>query len=203
MKYRRQEYYLSAPLSNPSEIAKPVKIAKLQNQNPPFIRCNRPDTAEPEISLTLLFRGFAEFVDDCEAIEPDYVAQQIASELSHKMCDFYPGSKGEAERMEAFRKTFNKHGYQMASATVGPSRSATDFDIRHLSFVVAAGEGKVEIGQGGGEPLIQASVYYSALIKEAAQLYPQSSLPCILLYVYGRFSDIPRIGCSSPAQVHM
>jgi hypothetical protein len=197
IKSQRQQYYRKAQLSNPSEIAKPAKIKGLQSQDPPFIRCNRPDTAEAEIPVTLLFRGFAQFVDDCKLIDPEEIDLEIALELSHKMCQFYPGQTGEAERMHAFRKTFNRQGIQMNAAAVGSTRSATDFDIRHNLFVICTGEGKVEIGQGGGEPLIQATVYYAALVKEVAELYPGSPLPSMLLYVYGAFNDTSQITYST------
>jgi Lipopolysaccharide kinase (Kdo/WaaP) family len=166
---------------------KPENFANLQSRASPFIRCNRPDTAEAEIPVTLLFRGFAQFVDDCKAIIPEKLEHDIARELSRKMCKFYTGPKGEKERLEDFQNVFSKHGFKLNSSAVGSTRAATDLATGDHSVVICVIEGE---GKGGSEPMMLATLYYAKSNRNVAELYPGSPLPCMILYLFGVYSDI-------------
>jgi hypothetical protein len=93
----------------------------------------------------------------------------------------------ENDRATAFRIVLCDHGIVIQETFLEGTRCHTDGDIQcnHIRYLIL--EVKMEIESKGTEPLFQAIWYYKRSMKQVSNDNPSSSLPCLLVLLFGMF----------------
>jgi hypothetical protein len=99
------------------------------------------------------------------------------------MADFHAE---EDVRGVALRKVLKDWGIALVQTTIEGTLYRTDGDMQynHHRYIIA--ELKNEVGSGTAEPNCQAASYYLESTRKSAPECPKSSLPCLLLYIFGK-----------------
>ena len=107
------------------------------------------------------------------------------------MADFYPT---EGKRLTVARGIFEKYGFSITTSTIGENGSFdTDGDIRMsngkytVRLLIVAG--KNELGAGGADAYLQATLYYVEGVREA-KLW-DCRFPAMLVMLIGECCIVP------------
>jgi len=105
----------------------------------------------------------------------------------------------ESERVNEFIELLREHGIEARGSDIFGEGTTyrTDADIQVNGFRFVIIEFKNEIGAKGSEPLLQGIWYYQRSVSGGGEMrmqvanYPNSSLPCLILYAFGSFCPPP------------
>ena len=180
---RRRAWNDSLPDGPPSTLGEPLQF-KIHQQSPAAFHFNRPPSAAATIPVTLHHSIFGQFVDDCKTHIPTKEDNELAFALSSGMSELYDN---ENDRATAFRSILRDHGIIIQETFLEGTRCHTDGDMQcnHIRYLIL--EVKMEIGSKGAEPLFQAIWYYQRSMGGISNDNPSSSLPCLLILLFGTF----------------
>jgi len=167
----------------PSDQAKPSEFATMQN-GPGFFLCSRPESNEHTVPLALLDPVFGEFVDDCRSIMLTSNDMVTARNLKTHMSEFYPRTE---HRRYTFSMILENYGIPVHRRYIGDTEYRTDGyneDFGHPSLISKV---ESEISSSpGGEPSLQALLYYHCFVREYALWKDVSTChPCFIIFVAG------------------
>jgi hypothetical protein len=180
---RRHEYLSQARRKAPSTAGQPKEFAKQQKNSKTAIAFDRPRGTADTIPVTLLHPIFGQFLDDVDTHEPTKEDNDFALELSMTMADFHAE---EDVRGVALRKVLKDWGITLVQTTIEGTLYRTDGDLQYNQHRYVIAELKNEVGSGTAEPICQAASYYLESTRKSALECPKSSLPCLLLYIFGK-----------------
>jgi hypothetical protein len=154
--------------------------------------------AAHDIPLTLLHPIFGKFVDDCEKHVPTREDNLLAHGLRYTMSKIF---SDESERVHEFIEILRQQGIEARGSELYSEGTTcrTDGDIQVNGFRFVIIEFKNEIGAGGSEPLLQGIWYYQRSVCGGGEMrmqvanYPNSLLPCLILYAFGSFCPPPQL----------
>jgi len=154
----------------------------LDNQKPPHaaIYCNRPVDPCRTLPLSLLHPVFGKFIDDCCSLVPTYEDKSLAFSLVNVMTPIYNVEKA---RQKAIMKVLNDSGIYMKATKIDSYITDGDVSYKVLKYLIA--EFKNDIGSKGVEPYLQGCLYYLESTRREATKHSSSSLPCLLMLIFG------------------
>lgn len=180
----RKQYLGHARQQAPSTAGQPKDFAQQQMDHRTAILCGRPRGVAGTIPVTLLHPIFGAFLDDIQTHQPTEEDNALALHLSETMANFHPN---ETERATAIRDVLmTKGGITLMTTTIEGTKYTTDGDLQHNRHRYLIAELKNEVSSGKTEPTAQAAMYYLESTRALAPDNPKSSLPCLLLYIFGR-----------------
>ena len=170
------------PRKSPSERGKPKEFLKVQSDSrDPGFHFNRPFSCASTIPTTLHHPVFGKFIDDCETHVPTRDDNALALDLSYAMSQIYDN---ELLRANEFRRILTKYKIRTTVTTIDSSFK-TDGDMQYDNSRFLIIEVKAEIAAAGAEPLFQAICYYLESTRQKMERSTGSSLPCLLIYLFG------------------
>jgi hypothetical protein len=183
----RRRRYKKLPRKPPSSLGEPSQFFKYQTKDDNAFNFERPVSASHPIPPTLLHYVFGKFLDDCQKYAPTREDNLLAHDLRSGMSEKF---KDEKDRVKKLVDILSKYGIELRHSNIGSYR--TDGDIQIDGFRVVIIEVKNELCAGKTDPLLQAIWYYQRSVGEGGQIskYPNSPLPCLLLYTFGSFSRL-------------
>ncbi|KAF9222785.1 hypothetical protein BS17DRAFT_782582 [Gyrodon lividus] len=164
IKVARNEFLRSRPLETPSDASRPT-FRGLQRNSTTQILCGRPRDPEETIPATLLHPVFGHW-------------QTIMSEVCDIEKERVDKINAELARYEiGLRVTMKKgtEGYQLDG----------NLSVAKYRYVIA--EFKNDAGASVSEPYIQAAAHYLERTRTQALENTGTSLPCLLLVVFGPY----------------
>jgi hypothetical protein len=180
----RSTFLNNSPHKSPSAGGQTADFSSRQHRDAQAIACNRPSSASDVIPVTLLHPVFGEFIDDCDNYEPNKKDHDVVLKLQTAMSHIYADEKSRAK---AIRDVFESYGIYLRPTKIGSFE--TDGDMTSGRFVTLLAEFKNDVGWSGAEPYLQAALYYLEFTRKLAPKYSQSSLPCLIMLVFGSFSS--------------
>jgi len=170
----------------PSDQAKPSEFATVQNSDE-YFSCSRPESKEHKVPLALLNEVFGQFIDDCKSIMLTSNDMATARDLKTKMGLFYTGKNGEDQRRDILNRVLGHYGIPVRAGSIGASKYSTDGHIENFGHPSIISEVKSEMsGTTGGEPSLQALLYYHAFAHEYDLWKDVSNChPCFVIFIAG------------------
>ena len=184
----REAFLKSAKTEKPSKSGTPSAFRTRQLGRFKPIPCGRPRDCEETVPTTLLHPVFGQFVDDCQSVEVTPEDNRFVNRLAHAMSGLYPS---EPERFRAVDKEFQSYNIHFTISEIKNSGYITDADINVNGHRFVVAEFKNENCSGSTEPYFQAIGYYLESTRESAVKFRRSTLPCLLLSIFG-WSSRPR-----------
>ncbi|KAL4078078.1 hypothetical protein J3A83DRAFT_1726331 [Scleroderma citrinum] len=180
---QRNNFLANNQLVVPSSTENAKYFSTRQQEEQRTIYCNRPHDAQATIPPTLLHAAFGQFLDDCEMHEITADVNSLALGLHIKMSGFYPD---EEARAKAICAEFSKWGLHFViSKTRDGYATQGDIFTKGYRFVIA--EFMNEVCDTRADPYNQASLYYLDFTGHYAAKMHGSSLPCMVLLVFGPY----------------
>ncbi len=119
-------------------------------------------------------------MDDYCNLVPTYEDKLLAFSLVNAMTPIYNAEKA---RQKAITKVLNDSGIYMKATKIDDYITDGDVSYKILKYLIA--ELKNDIGSKGAEPYMQGCLYYLELTRREATKHPSSSLPCLLMLIFG------------------
>lgn len=133
--------------------------------------------------MTLLHVAFSQFIDDCQTHEVTGADYAFAAELYSALnSQFY----SHESRVEAIHKVMARHGLHFVTSKAG-KKFTTDSHISVQGLPCAIADIKDDVGNTGADPYFQATLYYLESTRNLAARMASTSLPCMIIYFFGRF----------------
>jgi hypothetical protein len=162
-------------------MGKPKTFARTQMKSPPAFYFNRPPSAAATVPVTLYDKIFSTFQDECETYVPKWQDNAFVHEFALSMSSFYDN---EELRAEQGRADLRSYGLDFEVSMI--KGFATDGDIRCGDYGSSILEFKDGISSSEADPLFQSCWYYSAFTRDLLSINKHSTLPCLILYVFGK-----------------
>ncbi|KAI9450976.1 hypothetical protein F5148DRAFT_986718 [Russula earlei] len=211
MKERRASHQEQLAKGAPSTLGDPTLFRKSQEKEKPSFSFERPLSASHDVPPTLLHPIFGQFVDDCQQHNPTREDNMFAFDLRAAMSQIWGK---EDDRRDAFILIMRKHGIELGPTVLSTKQGSyrTDADSQEQGYRYIIVEAKNEIGSGGPEPLFQAIWYYQRSLEQIVDLerkemrmlkYDDSSLPCLIIYLFGAHIGFAAAAYSSMAHIQV
>lgn len=125
-------------------------------------------------------------MDECESLKPTLEDKTFLDQFVEAMSKIYDVEK---DRQTAILELFRTAHIVMQPHKIIGTEYTTDgssFFNGFLLYVLV--ELKNEVCSTNCEPYLQAVLYFLEATREHASKYPKSSLPCIIVLIFGMFS---------------
>jgi hypothetical protein len=198
IKALRVQNCAKVPKKTPSVLGQPSTFRDYQDKLRVF-HFERPLlTAAHDIPLTLLHPIFGKFVDDCEKHVPTREDNLLAHGLRYTMSKIF---SDESERVHEYIEILREHGIEARGPGLDSEgttyRTDGDIQVNGFRFVIIEVKNEICSGSGGSDPLLQGIWYYQQSVCGGGKMhmqvakYPNSMLPCLILYAFGSFRPPP------------
>jgi hypothetical protein len=176
----REQFCDHRKAAAPSSAAEPTTFLNKQKLPDAAIYCNRPADPCRTLPLSLLHPVFGTFIDDYCSLVPTNEDKSLAFRLVDVMTPIYNAEKA---RQKSITKVLNDSGIDMKATKVDDYTTAGDVSYNLFKYLIA--EIKHDIGSKGAEPYMQGCLYYLESTRGEAPKHSSSSLPCLLMLIFG------------------
>jgi hypothetical protein len=139
--------------------------------------------------VTLLHVAFSQFLDDCQTHEVTGADYAFAAELYSAMSNSQLYS--HKSRAGVIHEVMARHGLHFVTSKPGKNFTA-DSHISVQGLPCAIADIKDDVGNTRADPYLQATLYYLESTRNLAARMESTSLPCMIIYFFGRSLPIFR-----------